>query len=164
MTQSHIHLLTNHLPIVGSLLGIIVLVYGIAIKSIHTRNASYMIFIISSIGAVVTYLTGEGAEEKVEGIADVSEKMIHQHEDFALYALISLIILGICAAIAWIVSKKNAITGNKLAILTLFFGIVSFALIARTGYLGGLIRHSELRQNISIHENTGDDEDAINDK
>lgn len=164
MTQSHIHLLTNHLPIIGSLLGIIVLIYGIAIKSVHTRNASFLIFIISSIGAVITYLTGEGAEEKVEGIADVSKKMIHQHEDFALFALISLIVLGLSAMVAWIISKKNPVVGNKFALLTLFIGIISFALIARTGYLGGLIRHSELRQNISIHENTGDDEDAIDDK
>ncbi|MFZ9661945.1 MAG: hypothetical protein ACO29O_08710, partial [Chitinophagaceae bacterium] len=149
MTQTHIHLLTNHLPIIGSFLGTLVLLYGIVIKSSHTRIASFLIFIVSTIGAVITYLTGEGAEEKVEGIADVSKKMIQQHESFALISLVSLIVLGLTAIIAWILTKKNPIIGNKVALITLFIAILSFALVARTGYLGGQIRHSELRSTIS---------------
>lgn len=161
MTQTHIHLLANHLPIIGSLLGIVVLIYGIFTKSSHTRIASFLLFIISSTGAVIAYFSGEGAEEKVEGIADVSKKMIEQHEEFALFALLSLILLGIMAIASWIMTKINPLIGNKLTMITLIVAIISFALIARTGYMGGQIRHSELRTNISIHENSGEDDDAI---
>jgi hypothetical protein len=53
-------------------------------------NAAYLIFIISSNGAGIAYLTGEGAEETVENMPGISESIIEQHEDFAMYALISL--------------------------------------------------------------------------
>ena len=39
MSAVHLHLLINHLPIFGSLLGILVLVYGIWVKSEHTKIA-----------------------------------------------------------------------------------------------------------------------------
>jgi hypothetical protein len=85
MNQTHIHLLITHLPIFGSILGGLVLAHGIWTKSNQTKMAAYHVLIISSIGAVIAYLTGEGAEETVEKIQGVSEKIIDQHGDFACY-------------------------------------------------------------------------------
>ena len=71
MNQTHLHLLITHLPIFGSILGGLVLAHGIWTKSNQTKIAAYNVLIISSIGAVVAYLTGEGAEETVEKIPGV---------------------------------------------------------------------------------------------
>jgi hypothetical protein len=68
MDPTHLHLLITHLPIFGSILGALVLGYGIFKKSDATVLASYYLFVISSIGAAVAYLTGEEAEESVENI------------------------------------------------------------------------------------------------
>jgi type IV secretory pathway VirB2 component (pilin) len=95
MTQTHIHLLITHLPIFGSILGAIVLAYGIWTKSNETKVAAYILLLISSIGAGIAYLTGEAAEETVENIQGVVESTIKSHEEFALFAIISLVILGI---------------------------------------------------------------------
>ena len=100
MSQVHLHLLITHLPIFGSILGAFVLGYGIWSKSIHTKMAAYFLFVISAIGTGIAYLTGEGAEEAVENIQGVSENIIGQHEDFAMYALVSLIILGASSLLA----------------------------------------------------------------
>ncbi len=95
MNQTHIHLIITHLPIFGSLLGGIVLVHGLLTKTKQTLIAAYILLIISSLGAGIAYLTGEGAEEGVEKIPGIVKSMIGQHEEVALIALISLILLGI---------------------------------------------------------------------
>ncbi|OYU80193.1 MAG: hypothetical protein CFE23_10780 [Flavobacterium sp. BFFFF1] len=144
MDQAHIHLLITHLPIFGSLCGAIVLAYGLWAKSNATNIAAYLVLLLSSIGAGIAYLTGEGAEEKVEHLEGVTRHAIHEHEHFALYALISLIVLGVAALIAWFLTRTRPTTGRTMGILVLLLALISFGLVARTGYLGGQIRHTEI--------------------
>lgn len=161
MDQAHVHLLITHLPIFGSILGAFVLAYGLWSKSNQTKIAAYFLFVIAAIGAGIAYLTGEGAEDAVEEIQGVSENIIKQHEEFALFALISLIVLGISSLFALIVTYKKTSLLKTASLLTLIISLVSFALVARTGYLGGQIRHTEISaptvQNNSGQEKGDDD-------
>jgi uncharacterized membrane protein len=144
MSQAHLHLLITHLPIFGSIIGALVLGYGLWTKSNQTKNAAYFIFIISAIGAGIAYLTGEGAEHAVKHIPGVTKNLIEIHEDAAIYALISLIVLGGMSIIALVISRlKNSFTKSASTII-LLFSLLSFGLVARTGYLGGQIRHTEM--------------------
>jgi uncharacterized membrane protein len=144
MNQTHIHLLITHLPIFGSILGGIVLAHGLWTKSNQTKIAAYNLFIISSIGAGIAYLTGEGAEESVEDLQGVVEATIKQHEDFALFALISLIILGLASIVGLFLTLRKSPLTRTTALMILFISLISFGLVARTGYLGGQIRHTEI--------------------
>lgn len=154
MSQLHLHLLITHLPVFGSILGAIVLGYGLWVKSDQTKNAAYFVFIISAIGAGIAYLTGEGAEEAVEKIQGVSENMIGLHEDAAMYALVSLILLGIMSIVALLASRFRTSLVNSMSIVVLILSLVSFGLVARTGYLGGQIRHTEIASG-AIQSNGG---------
>jgi uncharacterized membrane protein len=156
MTQAHIHVVITHLPIFGSILGAFVLGYGLLAKSDQTKIAAYFLFIISAIGTGIAYLTGEGAEEAVEKIPGVVENLIKQHEDFAMYALVSLIVLGIVSLFALFATYKKSSLTNSVAMATLFISLVSFGLVARTGYLGGQIRHTEI--STGALQNTGGQE------
>ncbi|MEI7586283.1 hypothetical protein [Runella sp.] len=147
INQTHLHLLITHLPIFGSLFGGLVLAYGLWTKSDQTKTAAYILFIISSIGAGIAYLTGEAAEETVENIQGVVESTIKQHEDFALISLIALIALGVFALIGLFLTVKKSPLTRPVAIITFLISLVSFGLIARTGYLGGQIRHTEISSN-----------------
>ncbi|MGE5943670.1 MAG: hypothetical protein ACM31G_04950 [Flavobacteriales bacterium] len=55
MDQTHIHLVITHLPIFGSILGGLVLAYGLWTKSNDTKIAAYGLFIISSISVGIAY-------------------------------------------------------------------------------------------------------------
>jgi uncharacterized membrane protein len=154
MDQAHLHLLITHLPIFGSILGAFVLAYGLWSKSNQTKIAAYFLFVIAAIGAGIAYLTGEGAEDAVEEIQGVSENIIKQHEEFALFALISLIVLGISSLFALIVTYKKTSLLKTASLLTLIISLVSFALVARTGYLGGQIRHTEISAS-AVQNNSG---------
>jgi uncharacterized membrane protein len=141
MDQTHIHLLITHLPIFGSILGGLVLLHGIGVRSDQTKIAAYYIFILSSIGAGIAYLTGE---ETVENIQGVVEATIKTHEEFALFALISLIILGVASLFGLFLTFRKSPLTRTVAIVILFISFISFGLVARTGFLGGQIRHTEL--------------------
>ena len=122
MSQVHLHLMITHLPVFGSILGALVLGYGLWSKSNQTKIAAYLLFILSAIGAGIAYLTGEGAEEAVEELQGVSENLMGLHEDSAMYALVSLIILGVSSLIAIYITYKNtAISKNHGFNSTVYF-------------------------------------------
>lgn len=147
MNQTHIHLLITHLPIIGAALGAFVLIHGIWRKSNSTLIAAYNLLIICAIGAGIAYVTGEGAEEAVEHLQGISKSLIEEHEESALTSLIGLIVIGVIAVAGLFVTVKNTSLIRNFALLTLTASLIGFGLIARTGYLGGQIRHAEIGTN-----------------
>ncbi len=141
MNPTHIHLLITHLPIFGSMLGALVLGYGIWAKSDPTKVAAYLIFIIAALGGTIAYLTGEPAEESVEHITGVSKDDIEEHEESASFTLVSLIITGVVSIGGIFVIKKKSGSERTVALATFIISLIAFSLAARTGYLGGQIRH-----------------------
>jgi uncharacterized membrane protein len=146
MDQTHLHLIVTHLPILGPIFGAIVLGYGIRMGSSTTKKAAYILFLLSAGGAVLSYLTGEAAEETIKEITNITENNIEPHEEFAVYALGALILLGILSAVGLVVKFNSRTVSRNLAVAILMFSLVSFALMAWTGYLGGKIRHTELQK------------------
>lgn len=158
MNQTHIHLLITHLPIFGSIFGGIVLAHGLWTKIDQTKIAAYNLFIISAIGAGIAYLTGEAAEETVENIQGITDSMIDQHEDFAVVALISLIVLGVASIGGLFLTLKKSSLTKTVALVVLFISLISFGLVARTGYLGGQIRHTEINSSNNSPVQSGEQE------
>lgn len=155
MDQTHIHLIITHLPIFGSMLGGFVLIHGIWTKNNMTLIAAYNVLIVSALGAGIAYGTGEGAEETMEHIKGISKNLIEEHSDSALISLIALIIVGLISLIGLFFTLRSSHFTRPFALITLFLSLVAFGIIARTGYLGGQIRHTEIGINTSILKDTG---------
>jgi len=68
MNGAHFHLVVNHLPIVGLLIGILILITGLALKKVDIQLTALGVFIFSAVSSIVAFNTGEGAEEVVEKI------------------------------------------------------------------------------------------------
>jgi uncharacterized membrane protein len=156
MNQTHLHLLINHLPIFGSILGAVVLIHGLWTKSNQTKIAAYTLLIISSVGAGISYLTGEAAEETVENIQGVVKDTIEEHEEFAIIALISLILLGLASIVGLLLTLRKSSLTKTTAWVILLISLISFGLVAWTGYLGGQIRHTEINANTTIQVQGGE--------
>ncbi len=159
MNQTHVHLLITHLPIFGSLLGGFVLAYGLLSKSNNTKIAAYFLFIISAIGAGIAYSTGEAAEETIEDIQGVVEATIKTHQEFALFALLSLLVLGVAAVLGLVFTIKKSPLTRTTAFVILLIALISFGLVARAGYLGGQIRHTEITNTPQPAESSEKDAD-----
>lgn len=147
MNPTHVHLLITHLPIYGSVLGAVVLFIGLWRRSMTTKYAAYTLFIISAAGAGIAYLTGEEAEETVEHLQGISKQAIEQHSEFASIALTGMIALAILSLLALYFNSKKFSLARPINWFILFISLVCFGLVARTGYLGGLIRHTEITSN-----------------
>jgi hypothetical protein len=144
MNAAHLHLVITHLPIFGSILGTVVMAQALWTRTNPTKIAAYTLFILSAIGASVAYLTGEEAEETVEGIPGVAEGMIEQHEEFAMFALVGMLLLGFASIAGLLLTLRKSPLTRTTAIVIWLLSLVSFGLAVRTGYLGGQIRHTEI--------------------
>jgi len=142
MDQTHLHLITNHVAIIGTFFAAIVLILGLLSNTVQTRVASFILMLISSIGAFITFRTGHEAEESVEHIKGVSEYVIEQHEEFAETALWFIALLAIASIIGLYAAKKNLSAEKKISWVILLISLMSFAIFAWTGYLGGKIMHA----------------------
>lgn len=159
MNETHIHLLINHLPIVGSILGGLVLGYAIWTKNVQTSIAAYNVLILSSVGAIIAYTTGEGAEEAIENIQGISKNALDEHEDFAIVSLYGLIATGFSALVGLFTAWKKSPLARVMTIVTLCISLIAFGLVGRTGYLGGQIRHTELSNGQTIQSPSEAEED-----
>ena len=85
--------------------------------------------------------------------------MIEQHEDFSVFALIALIVLGVASLIGLFLTLRKSLLIRTVALVTLFISLISFGLVAWTGYLGGQIRHTEIYSNPVLQRQGGEIEE-----
>jgi hypothetical protein len=94
---AHVHLLLNHIPIIVTALGLLVLVIAMTKRRDDLARVSFWLFVGSAFSALPTYLTGDSAEHAVEDMPGVTEALIHAHEDAAVWGAIIVGILGVFA-------------------------------------------------------------------
>ena len=146
MNAAHLHLLLNHLPVVGTMVGILLLAYALLRRSPELARASLGLFVLLALAGVVVYLTGEPAEETVENLAGVSESAIESHEEAALVATMLLGVLGVVALGGLVAFRKRAAgIPRGFAALALALSLAPAAAMGYTANLGGQIRHTEIR-------------------
>jgi uncharacterized membrane protein len=139
--MAYLHLLSNHVPILGSLFGVLLLVVALVKPNFNTTLSAYLILLVSGIGGIVAYFTGEPAEESVEHVPGISHKLIHVHEEMAENALIFVFLLTAAAVVGLWAERAQWKNAKNIERFTLVVGIIAFILFAFTGYLGGHIRH-----------------------
>lgn len=145
MNWAHVHLIINHIPVIG--IGLLILLFIVAIvrknKGLITVALAFIILI--SLATIPVYLTGEPAEEVVEDMPGISEELIEEHEEQAEIAFILVEVAGGLALITLIARRYSDKLGQRLVILTLLVLIVSGGLLGWTANLGGKIHHEEIR-------------------
>lgn len=163
MNQTHIHLLLNHVAILGSVFSIVLLLAGMVLKSDVLKKTAMVGFVIAALVAIPVFLTGEPAEESVENIAGTVKATIEEHEESAEISIWLVEFMGAVSLLTFFLTKKsNAINKGLLSFL-LLLSIVAAGSISYTGYLGGKIRHTELSgQNSNAsgqQEKSGEEDD-----
>ena len=145
MSAAHVHLMLNHIPLLGLLFGAALLAYGLWRSSEDVQKASLGLLAVAGLSAIAVYLTGEPAEEIVEGLAGVSHDAIEAHEEWGWYALVAGIATGVLALGTLLLGWMWERLGRGTVVLTLVFALLSSGLIGYTANLGGKISHPELR-------------------
>jgi len=145
MNSTHIHLLLNHFPVIGTLIGSGLLLWGIVKKQDQVKTIAAAILVLMALLAIPVYLTGEPAEESVEKLPGVMESMIEMHEDAATIAIWLMGLAGLAALLSLFLHWQKKSFSKTAFSITFVLALICFAAMARTGYYGGQIRHTEIR-------------------
>lgn len=145
MNAAHLHLILNHVPVLGTLIAVLLLITALVEKSDDLRRAALALFVGVALLAVPVYMSGEPAEEMVDRLPGVTEQQLDRHEDAATQALIAMSVVGLLAVGALAVARRSARGSRSLTVATLVLGIVTSGLMARAALLGGQVRHTEIR-------------------
>lgn len=149
MNQAHLHLLFNHLPIMGTLFGLLVLAGGFIAKNHSVKRTALGIFVLSGLCAIPAFLTGEGAEEMVESLPGVTENLVEAHADLADIFLWVAGALGLLSLVTFIADLKASKVAPILYGITFVAALGTMALAKQVGTTGGEIRHTEIRSGVA---------------
>lgn len=158
MNWAYVHVILNHFPIVGLIVGTLILLAGMVFKNEGIKISGLGTIIFAALMAVVVDLTGDPAKEAVKGMPDIVGSLINKHEDIASVALFLIIPAGLMASLTLYSIWKKEKSVRFLLIFTLALSLISCAAMGYVGRTGGQIRHTEFRndatkQYIIEHQN-----------
>ncbi|MBO2012611.1 hypothetical protein [Hymenobacter negativus] len=146
MNQAHIHLIVNHVPIIGSLFAAVLLGVGLLRQNSSLTKAGHVAVLAAGLLCLPAQLTGAGAAAIVQNLPRVSRALIHNHAEAAELGFWVLEGAASLALLSLLMLKNNSPKARLLSLLTLVAATISFSLLARAGNLGGQIRHTEIRE------------------
>jgi uncharacterized membrane protein len=160
MNATHIHLLLNHLPIIGTLIASAIMVWAIIKNNPKFKDFAAGLIVVLALSAIVVNTTGESAEETVENIPGVTETALETHEDAAKPALILTLAAGLLCAVYLFFSIRKLPVRKSLFVACTVVTVLAFGAMARAGYYGGQIRHTEItsEQAIPVETNNQDED------
>jgi uncharacterized membrane protein len=144
VNYAHLHLLLNHIPVIGSIVGLGLFLISFFGKNEDLRRGSYIIFAAIALLTIPAFMSGFGAQQMVKG-PGVSDDLIRRHESSALLSLWFMEITGTLALIGLWQSQGTARPTRWNVMAVLLFSLLTVGLMARTGNTGGDIRHPEVR-------------------
>ncbi len=144
MSFTHIHLLLNHFPVIGSVIGLTLIGYALYRRNSDLTKVSLALFVVLAAIALVVYFTGEPAEEAIENIAGFSEAITEQHEEAALVATIVMGTFGALALSALMVFRTRTVP-RWISLVSLVAALAVNGVMGYAAMLGGQVRHTEVR-------------------
>jgi hypothetical protein len=189
MDIAYLHLVTNHIPIIGLPFALFLLLAGVWLKSDEIKAFGLLAFTVLGFLTLGVYLLGQGGEDFVEDLAGVSHDAIENHEKMATVSLLMVGLTAIVSLFGLTVYKgfrlllrrapdkiENAETESAainsrpyfpkwLIFAVLILALLSSGVLGYTGKLGGKIRHTEFYSGAAnTEESEADKNDAEKDE
>jgi hypothetical protein len=144
LDAAHIHLMLNHLPVIGAPLLLLLLTIGLLRGSGELVTVSLALVVGLALATGLVYLTGEPAEDLVERAPWFRDALAETHEEHATVSLVAMLVTGALAGVA-LALRRRPWAGLWLPRVVWGGLALSTALLGWTGWSGGRIRHDELR-------------------
>ncbi len=157
MNLPHVHIVLVYFPIVGTVVGIALLLAAIRAKSNHLQRDGLVLFLVVAVLALPAFVTGGAAEVATAEDPDVSLSSVEAHKDAALLSAIFLALTGLLAWLGLWQIRRFSLGANWNVSVVLFLAIVTIGLLFRAGNLGEQISHPEIRsvQTSAVSGDTG---------
>lgn len=142
MNYAHLHLLLNHIPIIGMIIGFGLFLVSFVGKNQDLRRAAYIVFVGVALLSIPAFLTGFAAQDMIKG-PNVSDALIRRHEGSALLSIWFIELTGALALVGLWQAQTTSQPPRRNVIAVLIFSALAVLMVGRTGNTGGDIRHPE---------------------
>jgi len=148
LNLAHLHLLLNHWPIIGTFIGLALLLVAVFAHSNDIKHVGFGVFAFLALGSIPVYLSGNAAAEATRDMG-FSANLVDTHEGAALLALLFIELTGLVALVELFRFTRHGdppvrkgLSKGMSAVLAL--AICTAILMAVAGTTGGDIRHPEI--------------------
>jgi hypothetical protein len=143
MNAMHLHLILNHAPLFGELFASALLAAAAPARSRTLLRTALVVLVATAAISIPVFFTGRRAADSIGKFQGVSQEAIDPHASSAEAFLAVGELAGLAAGVVlWL--GQNKFTQWGVAVVgTLTAAALILAL--RTAYLGGAIRHDEIR-------------------
>src|SRR5215472_9270478 len=145
MNIIEIHLILNHIPILGVAFVSLYLLIATIFKNAFMQKVSLWLLLWVALLTIAVYLSGLGAETPVKSLPKVSNAYLQLHEKVARIASVTIWAIGGITLFGLVFLRRKEHLFKYFVRGILAMTLLSTGLFVLTGYLGGQITHSEIR-------------------
>jgi hypothetical protein len=139
------HLALNHVPLVGLAFGMVFFVAGLTRRSSAALRTGLRVFVAVGILALPVAGSGLMSASALENAAWLDAEALAGHQQAGIVTLGVLVTLGGLSGAMLSSSRKATTLAGWGRTTTLVLALVGVGACSWTAYVGGRLRHSELR-------------------
>lgn len=142
----YLHVVLNHIPTIGLLTGLAVLLIALFQRSRATATAAYSVILVTALSVYPVSELGEKAENGIQSVLDEDGgTWLHEHEERAEKTAFLFYLTAAFALAGIVLPMKSSKSIASVAVATLLCGTVTVSAGIWTASAGGKIRHKEFR-------------------
>lgn len=143
MNAAHVHLMLNHVSIIGSIFGLVLLAVAMIRHSRELVTVSFACLASVAIMSIPVYFTGRPAEEVIRHLPSFSEEVVERHEEAAQFAFTGIECVGTLAlAGLWLFRAEPP--PRWFLMMLLVGSLLTAGVMIYTANRGREIRHPEI--------------------
>src|SRR5687767_14865489 len=145
MNLSHVHIVLNHIPSLGSIACLFFLAAAIYTKNDTLKKYTLEALVLIALAILPVYITGSEAQRMVRKQPAVLNSIIQVHQNAAMVTLVMMTITGTLAWFGLWEFRRFSRAGGLTTKGTLVATAITVGVILYTASLGGKISHPEVR-------------------
>jgi hypothetical protein len=142
---AHLHLLMNHVPTVGSVAALGVLLLAYLRRNEHLKHVGLELLFVIAVLTLPVYVSGVAAQFQLQEVAEISRDAVMVHQDAALFGFAVMELAGFVAWVALWQWRRHGRAGQGLVPAATLLLALALVIMGRAATLGGEIRHPEIR-------------------
>jgi hypothetical protein len=144
MNLAHLHLVMNHVPTVGAVAVLGLLLLGYVRRNEHLTHAGLDVLFVIAVLTLPVFVSGVAAHHEMRDRTDISVPAVMIHQDAALIGFTVMEFAGFVAWVAlWQWRRRGRAAQGVVAAATVLL-VVALTIMGRAANLGGGIRHPEI--------------------
>jgi peptidoglycan/LPS O-acetylase OafA/YrhL len=141
----HLHLLINHVPILGSIFALLLMLWAMQRGHRELRRLALWVALFVGLSSYPAYLTGDEAHEQVEDFPGIDHDAAEEHEESAELAMVIMLVTAGVSGLALFLGRGERTEPRWVRGAVLLGLVASSATVAKAAWDGGTIRHEEIR-------------------